>query len=192
MRKIWSLLAPAVLLAILLFTTSGTFLVVNDPRSADLIVVLAGETDRRPARALELLRAGEAPELLLDVPANEIVFNRQVLDIAENYVKALPERDHIHICPVFGLSTKAEAQDVVRCMANKAAKRVLIVTSDYHSRRALIIVRHELPGYEFSVAAASDPTQFGGHWWKHRQWAKTNLGEWLKLVWWQLIDRWRR
>jgi len=48
-----------------------------------------------------------------------------------------------------------------------------------------------LPNHEFSVAAASDPAQFGGQWWKHRQWAKVNFDEWLRLVWWQAVDRWR-
>jgi uncharacterized SAM-binding protein YcdF (DUF218 family) len=192
MRTIWSLLAAAVLLAILLFATSGRFLVVNDPRAADLIVVLAGDTDRRPARGLELQRAGQAPELLLDVPANAMVFNVPVVSIAQDYVNALPEHDHIHLCPIFGLSTKAETHDVARCMANKAANRILIVTSDYHTRRALNTFRHELPNHEFSVAAATDPTQFGGQWWKQRQWAKTNFEEWLKLIWWQTVDRWRR
>jgi len=33
--------------------------------------------------------------------------------------------------------------------------------------------------------------QFGGKWWKHRQWAKVNFDEWLRLVWWQAVDRWR-
>src|SRR5262245_27506797 len=104
MRTIWSLLVAAVLLAILLFATSGRFLVVNDPRPADLIVVLAGDTDRRPARGLELARAGKAPELLLDVPASAMVFNVPVVAIAQDYVNALPEHDRIHICPIFGLS----------------------------------------------------------------------------------------
>ena len=137
MRTVWSFLVAAVLLAMLLLATSGGFLVVNDPRPADLIVVLAGDTDRRPARGLELKRAGQAPELLLDVPANATVFNLPVVDIAQNYVNALPEHDHIHVCPIFGLSTKAETHDVARCIADKAAKKILIVTSDYHTRRAL-------------------------------------------------------
>jgi len=192
MRTVWSLCIAAVLLAILLFATSGSFLVVNDPRPADLIVVLAGDTDRRPARGLELVRAGQARELFLDVPANATVFNLPIVDIAQNYVNALPEHEHIHICPVFGLSTKAETHDVARCIRNQQAKKILIVTSDYHTRRALNTFQHELPDHEFFIAAATDPAQFGGHWWKHRQWAKINFDEWLKLVWWQTIDRWQR
>ena len=36
-----------------------------------------------------------------------------------------------------------------------------------------------------------DPREFGVRWWRHREWAKTNFYEWLRLAWWELIDRWR-
>ena len=44
---------------------------------------------------------------------------------------------------------------------------------------------------DFSVAAAHDPREFGVNWWQHREWAKTNFNEWMKLVWWEAVDRWR-
>ena len=191
MRKFWAALAAGFLLVALLLSTSGAFLVVNGPQHADVIVVLAGETDRRPARALELLRAGYAPQVLLDVPAAAKIYDRQTIDVAQNYVNGLPDHEKIAICPIVGLSTKAEAQDVVRCLGRTTGERILLVTSDYHTRRALSIFRRELKGSEISVAAASDPAQFGGSWWKHRQWAKVNFDEWTKFVWWQMVDRWR-
>jgi uncharacterized SAM-binding protein YcdF (DUF218 family) len=192
MRKLRVALAAVVLLAFLLFSTSGAFLIVNNPEHADLIVVLAGETDQRPARALELLRQGYAPRLLLDVPANAKIFGQQMIDIAQHYVDTLPMHEIVGICPIYGLSTKTEAQDVARCLDKTSAKRILLVTSDYHTRRAFSTFRHELSGRDVSVAAATDPTQFGGYWWKHRQWAKVNFDEWIRLVWWQTVDRWRK
>ena len=50
-----------------LLATSGRFLVVNQPRESDVILVLAGETEHRPARGLELLTLGYAPRLILNV-----------------------------------------------------------------------------------------------------------------------------
>ena len=192
MRKLWVLLASVILLAILLLSTSGAFLIVNNPQPADLIVVLAGETDRRPVRALELLRQGYSPRLLLDVPAAAKIFDKQMIDIARTYINTMPGHERISICPIYGLSTKTEAQDVAGCIGPTSTKRILLVTSDYHTRRALSTFRHELQGFDFSVAATADTGQFGGSWWKHRQWAKMNLDEWMKLVWWQTVDRWRR
>lgn len=192
MRKLRLASVVLVVVAVLLLSTSGGFLVIHDPQPADLILVLAGETDRRPARALELLRQGYAPKLMLDVPEGAKIFDEQTLDIAQKYVNGLPQREQISICPIFGLSTKTEAQDVSRCLAQIPAHRILLVTSDYHTRRALSTFGHELPGRQFFIAAAEDPQQFGPQWWKHRQWAKMNFDEWLKLVWWDVVDRWRK
>jgi len=38
----------------LLSLGSGRYLIVDDPQKSDVILVLAGETELRPARALEL------------------------------------------------------------------------------------------------------------------------------------------
>src|SRR5438874_3100816 len=182
----------AVLTAVLLLSlTSGSYLVVNDPQKADVIVVLAGETNWRPARGLQFLSHGYAPRMLLDVPAAGIIYDQSMLTIAKEYVQHLPQGEAISICPIAGLSTKTEAQDVVGCLRNSGVHRILVVTSDYHTRRARSVFQHEFRGYDISIAAAFDSETFGIPWWHHRQWAKINLDEWLRLVWWQAIDRWR-
>jgi hypothetical protein len=178
--------------ACLLFSlTSGGFLVVNNPQRADVIVVLAGETYRRPNRGLELLSQGYAPRMLLDVPAGEMVYGQSAVALAQQYIRQLPQSQSVAVCPIFGLSTKTEAQDVARCLQPSGAHSVLVVTSDYHTRRALSIFRHELPQYSIYVASASDPSQFSPSWWQVRQWSKTNFDEWIRLVWWEAVDRWR-
>jgi hypothetical protein len=191
MRKLRAALI-VVLLAILFFSmTSGRSLVIDDPQRSDVILVLAGETDRRPSRGLELFSRGYAPKLLLDVPASAKIYGLSMLDIAGVYLGRLPQRDSASVCPIFGLSTKTETQDANQCLKRAGARSVLLVTSDYHTRRALSIFQHELPQYHFSVAAAYDPQQFGASWWKHRQWAKLNFDEWIRTLWWYGVDRWR-
>jgi uncharacterized SAM-binding protein YcdF (DUF218 family) len=170
---------------------SGWFLVIDQPEKADAILVLAGETDRRPARALELLHQQYAPRIILNVPAAAKVYKWNQTEIAQTYVKSLPESAAITICPIYGLSTKDEAKDSAACVAASRARRVLLVTSDYHTQRALSIFRSELPGYTFSIAAAFDPREFGVQWWRHREWAKVNFSEWTRLLWWESVDRWR-
>src|SRR5579863_7065877 len=98
-----------------LVITSGRFLVVNEPRKSDVIVVLAGETDRRPARGLELLDQGYAPRLILDVPASAKIYQWNQLEIARKYIDGLPQAGSITVCPIYGLSTKGEARDVTGC-----------------------------------------------------------------------------
>jgi uncharacterized SAM-binding protein YcdF (DUF218 family) len=170
--------------------TSGRFLVVNQPRKSDVIVVLAGETDRRPARALELLDQGYAPRLILDVPAGTKIYQWSQAELARKYVEGLPQAGSIAICPVYGHSTRDEAQDVARCLQGVNGRSILLVTSDYHTRRALSIFNRVSPA-GYSVAAIFDEGEFGVQWWQHREWAKVNFDEWVKLIWWELFDRWR-
>ena len=177
-------------LLLLLATQAGRFLVVDSPRVSDTIVVLAGETDRRPTRALELLQQGYGKRVLIDVPADATIYTLKQLDLAQKYVQSLPQAAVVTVCPIVGLSTKAETEDVEKCLTRMNSGTVLIVTSEFHTRRALSIFRQELPHRTFSVAAVHDSAQFGTHWWMHRQWAKTAVDEWLRLLWWSVVDRW--
>ena len=71
-------------------------------------------------------------------------------------------------------------------------KSILVVTSNYHTRRALSILEKRLPQYHFSIYAAPDPYFFGERWWQTREWAKTTFSEWQRYLWWQFVDRWHR
>jgi DUF218 domain len=190
MRKIrLAVLGLAIVLAVA--AGSGWILVVDSPRKSDVILVLAGETDRRPVRGLQLLDQGFARHMILDVPAGGQIYQWTQLQLAQKYVDGLAQSGAITICPITGLSTRDEARDAVHCLQETGGKNVLLVTSDFHTLRALNIFRHELPDHSFSVAAAFDPNEFGTQWWRHREWAKTTTNEWMKLLWWEAIDRWR-
>ena len=181
------------ILAVALFwlvAKSAGFLVIDNPQKSDAILVLAGETDRRPARGLELLNHGFAGHMILDVPANASIYGSTYLQLAQNWKDAQPQSASLSLCPIQGLSTKAEVHDAVACIRQTGAHSVLLVTSDYHTRRALSEFQKEIPDSTFCVAAAFDSTQFGPQWWRHRQWAKNNVDEWLRLLWWEAVDRW--
>ena len=169
---------------------AGRMLVIDEPRTSDVILVLAGETEHRPARAFELLTEGYTRKIVIDVPAEGQIYEFSPLQLARRYAEDLSQKASISICPIAGLSTKQEVQDAEPCLEREGAKSVLIVTSDFHTRRALHIFQKEIPGISFSVAAARDSKQFGIRWWTHRQWAKTLLDEWLRVIWWNSVDRW--
>jgi hypothetical protein len=191
-RRRWPWLILLLACVTLFALDAGRILVMNAPQRSDLIVVLAGETDRRPTLALDLLYQGYAPRILLDVPASARIYDSTLTQIAADYVRKLPVASHIALCPIVGLSTRDESHDLATCLrGEQGATRILLVTSDYHARRALSIFRHEIRGKYFSVAAAHDDSQFGIRWWTHRQWAKICLDEWLRLIWWNAVERWR-
>src|SRR5258708_12732220 len=104
MRKLRIVLIILLTAALLLSTTSGQFLVINDPKHADAIVVLAGETDRRPALGLELLSKQYAPIMVLDVPVSAKIYDRNMLELPRYYVQKLPPAKSIILSPIPGLS----------------------------------------------------------------------------------------
>ena len=176
---------------LILGSQAARLLVIDRPQKADAIVVLAGETSVRPAHALELLRQGMVTRVFLDAESRDVIYDQHLTDVAQRFIDAQPDKEHISVCPIVGLSTYAETDDVNRCLQSCGVHSVLIVTSASHTRRALSIFRRRLPQYQFSAAAAQDSTHFGPAWWTNREWAKTTLDEWTKLVWWELVDRWR-
>jgi len=191
MLKVRVILIVILSVCLLFSLTSGGFLLLNNPQHADVIVVLAGETFRRPNRGLELLSENYAPRMLLDVPAVEMIYDQNVVELAQRYLQQLSQSQSVSVCPIVGLSTKAETRDVAQCLEKSGAHSILVVASDFHTRRALSTFEHELPQYTIYVAAASDPGRFIATWWKRRQWAKMNFDEWIRLAWWEAVDRWR-
>jgi len=182
------------ILAILLAgmaSRAARFLVVDEPVKADAILVLAGETNVRPRLAIELLRRGVAPRVLLNAEMRGRVYDQRLIDLAQKFINDAGEASRASVCPVEAFSTTGEAEDARRCLAPSGARRVLVVTSDFHSRRALMILRHRLPEYDIHMAAARNPEEFGDAWWTRREWAKNMLDEWMKIVWWEAVDRWR-
>jgi hypothetical protein len=189
-RRLWPFL---ILIALFLWlaANAGSYLSIDSPLRSDVILVLAGEANHRPQRALELLDGGYAQHVLIDVPADAKIYDISQIDLAQKYVHELPQSASVAVCPIVGLSTKEESKDAAKCLAGLGAKSVLIVTSDFHTRRALSVFQHGLPQYTYSMAASHDPAQFGARWWTHRQWAKTFFEEWLRMLWWKLVDQWR-
>jgi len=62
---------------------AGRLLVVDAPGPSDVILVLAGETDRRPARALQLLDQGYGRRVMIDVPAAARIYELSQVQLAE-------------------------------------------------------------------------------------------------------------
>lgn len=192
--KVLIALAIAVVIPFGVFR-SGDYLVVNHPERSDVIVVLAGDhNDLRYWRGLELLREGYGQQMIVDV-TNDRVYGRFYAEYAADFVaqSAGEESPKIRICTITNDSTVQEASNVSHCLAQvlPAPGSVLLVTNDYHTRRALSILTARLPQDHWSAAAVNDPTRFGDPWWHNRDWAKTYVLEWEKLLWWNLFESWR-
>jgi uncharacterized SAM-binding protein YcdF (DUF218 family) len=187
MRAAALTVAAAVVLLILfhtqVLTALGNYLVkAGPPQKADVIVVLAGDGfGHRILKAGELIKEGYAPTALISGPDGNYGYYECDLAIPFAVKAGDPESEFVHL-EHHGRSTAEEAQAVVGKLHAMGAKKVLLVTSNYHTRRAALIFRRAAPDLDFIVVAARDQFFEPDSWWRSREASKIFLLEWTKTV----------
>lgn len=180
----------------LLIRFSGSLLIVSDPLPAhsQVAVVLAGSSRDDPVRraaALSLLQARRVDNVLLSVPTMTY-WDVPVAELARRYVENLqpPDlRQRVALCVVGSDvdSTAEEAAALRSFLESRGWRSVVVVTSDYHTRRARMVWRaalaHAQPPFRLSIEGAASREFEPRGWWRKRLWAKTWLLEFTKLVW---------
>jgi uncharacterized SAM-binding protein YcdF (DUF218 family) len=186
-RKL-ALIFIVALLAVVFFHTPilaamGSYLVHEDqPKQADIALVLAGDQlGNRILRAAELVRQGYVPKVVVSGPGPDYGLYECDLAIPFAVKAGYPESYFIHFEHT-AHSTREEALDSVAELKKLGARRVLLVTSDYHTRRSARIFRAVAPDIEFTVIGAQDPYFSAGGWWHNREGEKTFFVEWEKTV----------
>jgi uncharacterized SAM-binding protein YcdF (DUF218 family) len=187
----WILRATALALVVLLvvwlyppiLAAFGNFLVqAGPPEKADIIVVLAGDGfGHRILKAAELVKEGFAPQALISGPYG--MYGNYECDLAIPFaVKAgYPESYFLHL-EHRARSTADEAQVVVEKLRAMGLKRVLLVTSNYHTRRSGRIFHRAAPDLDIFVVSAPDEFFKPDSWWHDREARKIFLLEWTKTV----------
>ena len=127
-------------------------LVVELPmEKADAIIVLGGESEGRPREAARLYHAGVAP-LVFVTGIGDAAATRKVL------LSAGVPPDRI-VVEAASCSTIQNADFSRPLLGKSDVKRALIVTSSFHTRRALATFRKRIPEIEFGVVETRIP------WW---------------------------
>ena len=187
MKRILLILAAGALLLVLfhspLLAALGNFLVKSGPpQKADIIVVLAGDGfGRRILTAAKLVKEGYAPKALISGPNGN--YGNYECDLAIPFaVKAgYPESYFLHF-EHRARSTQEEARVVTEKLHEMGVKRVMLVTSNYHTRRAGIMFRRAAPDLDIFVVSADDEFFKPDSWWHYREARKIFLYEWMKTV----------
>lgn len=134
-------------------------LTVSKPlaKSEAIVLVGGGFQERAPAAAM-LYRDGYAPLVIL---ANDGVFsgwstkyNRNLYQVEwaeEELFKLGVPRDHIIKLPFYGSSTMFDALAVKRYLLKSGLKKIIVVTSDYHTLRALWTFKNVLKAYTSDI-----------------------------------------
>ncbi len=113
----------------------------SGPVNADVIVVLGGGSLERPQRAVELFKAGESPRILCS-GQGDCESNQRFL------VQGGVPRGVIQLeCD--SRNTSENARFTIKLLRQFGARRVIIVTTWYHSRRAVNCFEHYAPDLVF-------------------------------------------
>lgn len=161
----------------------GDFLVKTDEiRQADAILVLAGDASGNRIRtAAELAQKGLAPVVIVSGPNVQYGYNEADLAIGYATKQGFPEslfRPFRHDAD----STREEARNVLRDPELSKLRSLIVVTSDYHTRRSGRTFRSTLKGMTIYMAAAPTEKFDPSTWWTRRPSMKVVSQEWTKTV----------
>lgn len=137
----------------------------SGPVKADVIVVLGGGSDR-PARAAELFHERCAPRVIVSGGGDCEIY-REMLVAA-----GVPTNAIVVECE--SRTTKENAMLTAKVLKGMDAHRVIIVTSWFHSRRALASFRRFAPGFE----CFSRPSYDG---YERRDWARRGTWRFVRM-----------
>lgn len=146
--------------------------IVDEPaQHADALLLLGNDNfyADRATRAAELIRQGVAPVVVASgrrLRPSASITDLEVHDLIERGVP----KEKILPFPHDAEGTLDEAALLVPYAQAHHFQSVIIVTSNYHSRRTAYIFRKCFPGaVSVSVASARDAEFDPQHWWEHRK-----------------------
>jgi len=144
---------------------------------ADAIVVLGGGSGERPARAAELFRSNAVPKVLVsgagDADGNRLLLMHR--GVPPSAISLEPDSK----------TTKENAEFSIPLLRAAGARRVIVVTSWYHSRRALKCFRHYAPDLTFY----SCPSYYG---FARSNWSHDHLRRRIRVEYVKTLGYWVR
>ena len=117
--------------------------------TADVIIILGGGSHERPLRAVELYHQHAAPRILISGSGDDAI-NRQILLRGGVPAKAIEVEGQ-------STTTHENAEFSLERLRAEHVRSAILVTSWYHSRRALNTFAHVGPDIQFY----SRPSYFG-------------------------------
>jgi uncharacterized SAM-binding protein YcdF (DUF218 family) len=177
-RAAISFILLVTLVAVAAFFYPEKFLCVDSGKvSADVIVVLGGGSHERPLRAEELFQQRAAPRILISGEGDAGI-NRQIL-----ISNGVPARG-IEI-EGKSMTTCENAEFTIKLLRAEKIHSAILVTSWYHSRRALKTFEHYAPELKFY----SRPSYFA---FARDDWKKSGINRRMRLEFLKLAGYWIR
>jgi uncharacterized SAM-binding protein YcdF (DUF218 family) len=146
--------------------------IVEDPlERADALIVLSDDNfyADRATRAVELFREGKAP--LIVASGRRLRPNAGISELMEHdLVERGAPKDKVLRFAHDADNTREEAEALAKLAKERRWHSAIVVTSNYHTRRARYIFRRVFPqDIEVRIASARDGDFDPQHWWEKRK-----------------------
>ena len=183
-----------IVLGVFAISRAGVWLSASDAlQPADAIVVINGRIPYRAMKGAELYKQRLAPEVWLTVgnrnasevemekidvhPIQEHVYSQQILETL-----GVPA-NVIHVIPARNRNTADEMRAIATYARQHGTKRVILVTSSYHSRRVRSLWHRLVGESPQAIVQFTETEPFNaGRWWKDTADAWTVSREWFGLL----------
>ena len=159
--------------------------IVEDPLQHSAAIIVLGDDNfyaDRATRAAELFRDGFAP--LVVASGRRLRPNAGIAELMEHDLieRGVP-KDRIIRVQQDTDSSKEEAESLGRFVADHRWGSVIIVTSNYHTRRARYIFRRVFPQHIVVLVASARDADFDPQqWWLKRKSIKKLTNEFLGMI----------
>lgn len=173
----------------------GEYLVLEDTlQTAEAIVVLNGSAPLRVLEAARLYKDGWAPKIILSQSLRRgdfYAFEALGIKIVQEHEydreallrSGVPDHD-IMIIEEEAANTLAELRAVLRILQPPEDATLIVVTSNYHTRRTAAIWNYLTDGQVKGLVrwTRNDPSFDPATWWKDRQSIKHLVNEYMGLI----------
>jgi uncharacterized SAM-binding protein YcdF (DUF218 family) len=154
----------------LLRLAGGFWIVDESPQTSDAIVILGDDNYNgdRAAQAAELFKAGWAPRIVASGRYLRPYAGIAELESHDLAAHGVPESAIVPFAHRAD-DTREECTALGQLISSRDWKRILLVTSNYHTRRSEYICERAFPpGTALRVIAAPDSEYDPQNWWKSR------------------------
>jgi uncharacterized SAM-binding protein YcdF (DUF218 family) len=198
------LLPAAILFAL---SNAGSYLVVSDSsnQKTDAAIILMGSIADRVLEASDYYKAGKTNKLII---VNNIQYGSRALEpygvVIPNFARLtidallqlrVPD-SAIRLLPGRATSTRDEADTLSALLiSNPQIKSVSIISSSAHTRRAKMIFIDSFQDNGLEVSIVTVPSKYSEFnaqkWWTDRESAKQVFLEWVKIISFVTVEKWR-
>lgn len=186
LANVYNLLAVVFLLLIVIWLMNplqkmASFLIIKHPVSqADVGIILSGSYGDRVQKGVALFKENKVRRLLMTGGPR---FNKSEAEFMKDYAVALgvPE-DKVSI-ETNARSTYENAVNTKEMIDKWGVKSIIIITSDYHTKRSYLVFRNVYKKGSYTLQIASGEASINSKdWLRNHEMSEKVLTEWAKLV----------